>query len=258
MVLQFAMRPGGIVGKNIFTVVFLLVLSGYSHAQAPAQDKESQVGRFGDSLAAENVDFSDAERLLWLTDHLENITSEQSIRYKFIRTGTMEEEFADDVKINIVALHDDGTKTVNMIFLSGEREKKDAVYPENVRGVRGNPVIGMYMQGDVHEMNRLTDGSWRYFHRRIKLALADNAKIENIKVDYGGKQVEAKLVAIKPYINDPRQDRYPPGFAKKLYQFVFSDSVPGKLYSIRTMVPAVEDSGSTVLPQLEEVLIIEN
>ena len=46
-----------------------------------------------------------------------------------------------------------------------------------------NPILKVYLQGGVYEMNRLTDPNgaarerWRYFQRRIKYALAESATV---------------------------------------------------------------------------------
>ena len=122
----------------------------------------------------EDVILSEAEELLWETDQLANIDKIGTVRYEFERKGTMDEGFTDSVELSITDIKDDGMKSAAVIFFSGDRNQ--SVAPNE--STNGNPVLGVYLQGDVYEMNRLTEGSWRYFHKRIKFALADDAKIE--------------------------------------------------------------------------------
>ena len=192
------------------------------------------------------------EELLWLSNHIGNTVPGQKLRYDFSRSGSLEEGFTDDIEMEIIKAHDDGTRSVRLRFFSGSRQLK-SILPQSVNRVSGNPVLGAYMSGNVREMNRLTDGNWRYFRRRIKLALSTEARIDDITISYDGKDIAAKKISITPYSSDPGKERYPPGFAAKLYEFILAEEVPGMLYSIRVLIPAV-DTVSGNQPQLEELL----
>ena len=237
-------------GGIVCCVLALFLLSpGQGQAQAVPEERPV-AGRYGDSIEDHDAELSEAEDLLWKADHLQDIGSALTLNYLFRKDGTMEESFTDDVVLKITELHEDGTKSAELQFLSGSRQAP--VQPRNVQRIRGNPVIGMYMQGDIYEMGRLTGGNWRYFQRRLKLALAETAKVVDVRVKYEGKEVDAKKVTIYPYDNDPKKERYPPGFSEKAYEFTFSDEIPGQLYSIRTIVPG-NGSGQALL---EETLSI--
>ncbi|NNL99140.1 MAG: hypothetical protein HKO62_00225, partial [Gammaproteobacteria bacterium] len=122
-----------------------------------------------------------------------------------------------------------------------------------------NPVIKLYMQGDVYEMNRLTDttGSarerWRYFQRRIKFALAEGAEVTPTTIEFNGKQFNGKQISFTPYTNDPNRDKFEE-FANKRYVVQVSDELPGYVYKIETVVPGgIEQSEPLVQETLQLV-----
>lgn len=193
----------------------------------------------------ENYKFSRAETLLWLNEHLTNIDEPTEIRYDFSKTGTYEDGFTDKVILDVLEFHNDGSRSVKMQFFSGHRENK-SIQPHQLTEIHGNPVLGAYMQGDVYEMDRLTDGNWRYFHKRIKLALADNADIEKVEIEHQGKQLEGNKVTLAPYVKDPHRAEFDK-FADKTYEFIFSDEIPGELYQIKTVVPNNIEQGADPL-----------
>lgn len=211
------------------------------------------IGRMGDPVAVDPSDykFSDAETRLWLSDHLKNIKRPARLHYQFEKRGSYEEGFVDSVYLDIVQVNADGTKNAEMQFFSGARAQPFGA--GNVTEITGNPVLGTYLGGDVQDMNRLTSGSWRYFQRRIKFALSEDATIEDISVDFGGRPVKAQRISITPFIKDPHRSQFEQ-FAGKRYEFVLSDEIPGMLYQIHTFVPGA--NGATV-PLIEEILTFQ-
>src|SRR3970040_1857625 len=75
------------------------------------------------------------------------------------RELTQEEGLSDAVYLDIIKINDDGTKNAMLDFFSADR--KQAVNPDNVTNITGNPILGIFMQGDVYAMNRLMEGRWR-------------------------------------------------------------------------------------------------
>jgi hypothetical protein len=197
---------------------------------------------------------SEAETVLWTTDQLHSIEKPLRLAYEFKKGGTFEEGFTDKIFLDILELLPDGMKRANVTFFTGERYH----YVPPYDSINGNPVMAVYLHGDVLEMNRLTEGHWRYFQRRIKFALADAAQIEPVSVEFGGKTVEAKRITIKPYANDPKRERNEKygRFADKVYTFTISDAVPGYLYRIEAVVPAAKDLTTGDAPLLEESITL--
>jgi hypothetical protein len=86
-------------------------------------------------------------------------------------------------------------------------------------------------------MKRMTGGSTSYFRKRIRLALAEAASMETVALSYAGRQLEGRKIVIRPYLQDPMQEKMQKYLAKN-YVFILSDAIPGSIYQIRTTVPA--------------------
>lgn len=239
----------------------LLILLTANSFPAFAEDEtvikteKATIGRMGDPVYVnpDEFEFSPAETKLWLSDHLKNISGPSKLYYEFEKNGSLEEGFTDSVFLEIIHVNEDGTKNARLEFFTEERNQ---VVPENtVRNIIGNPVLGIYLQGDVLEMNRLASGHWRYFHRRIKLAFTDDkANIEPVSIDYDGKTVPGEKITITPYVNDPRRSQFEE-FADKRYEFILSEEIPGTLYQIRTVVPDHSEPANG--PLIEETLTLK-
>jgi hypothetical protein len=216
------------------------------------EELDARIGRMGEAeTVPEGFSFSDAENRLWLDDHLSNIDRPVRLYYEFVKSGSYEEGFTDAVYLDIIKINEDGSKNAVLDFFTAAR--KQVVSPENVTNIRGNPVLAIFMQGDVYEMNRLTEGHWRHFQKMIKIALRENATVEPVTFDFNGKEVNGEKISFSPYLNDPHRKDFEQ-FAQKTYEFILSDEIPGTLYQIKTVVknPAGPDKG----PLLEEVLTL--
>jgi len=226
----------------------LLILGGPVLAQtadSPQAPTETQA----------EVQFSEAENLLWMTDQLRAVTTPSVITYSFVKDGSYEEGFEDSIEFTISKVHADGMKAASIQFFTGQRNfPVPAVDSTDV-----NPVLKVYFQGDVYEMNRLTDPDgkskerWRYFQRRIKFALAEAAKVTPTEIEFDGKKYEAKEIFFEPYVNDPKRAQFEK-FATKRYTVVVADDLPGYVYEVRTEVPGEEGAG----PLLRERLRIRS
>ena len=200
-------------------------------------------------ISEEEHSFSDAEKIFWLTDQLSAVNEELELIYQFDKTSSFEPDFSDKITFTITGLNEDGSKAAKIHFFSGERN----VPVPQVSSTTLNPVFKIFLQGDVYEMNRLTDPKgeaserWRYFQKRIKLALASGAQVTDVSFDFGGEEYSGKSVIVLPYLNDPNRRSFLE-LSKKQYQFLVSDRLPGYLYKIETVVPG---------PKNEPVLIKE-
>lgn len=200
--------------------------------------------------------FSEAEALMWLTDQLRTVQEPTVLTYRFEKSGTLEEGFTDTVEFKIEQLKADGMKSASLRFFTGERNFPVAP----VESTDVNPVFKVFFQGDVYEMNRLTDTGgaagerWRYFQRRIKLALAETATVVPTTVEFAGKQYAAQEIRFQPYANDPKRADFEK-FADKTYSVTVADDLPGYLYRIQTVVPG-KAAGDP--PLIQETLELEN
>lgn len=228
---------------------FVLLSSFCAYLQAQEATNVANV----DPQQQEAVQFSQAETLVWMTNQLETISAPMVLHYDFKKRGALEKGFDDVVKFIIDKVHDDGMKSASLKFFTGER---NFLVPP-VERTDVNPILKVYLQGDVYEMNRLTDPEgkskerWRYFQRRIKFALADTAEVEEVKLQFDGKEYAGRKVVFRPFVNDPKRNLFE-AFAGKQYEITVSDELPGYLYKIRTFVPGAEGA----IPLVEEELTL--
>tara|TARA_B100000929_G_C15486079_1_gene412842 strand:+ start:890 stop:1720 length:831 start_codon:yes stop_codon:yes gene_type:complete len=217
------------------------------------EEIESKIGRYGEvEEIPEGFEFATAENKLWLDNHLGNITQPTSLYYEFEKSGSYEDGFIDSVFLKVVELNKDGTKNALLDFFTAERKQK---IPEgNTTNIKGNPVLGIYMNGDVFDMARITGGKadrYRYFLKQIKVALRETAKIESTTFSYNGKEYQGEKIFFTPYVKDPHRRDFEK-FADKYYEIVLSDEIPGKLYQITTIIP--DASSETAEPLVMETL----
>ena len=213
-------------------VLAALPFAAWSAETMPAEEAPTA------EQAGEAVEFSEAERRMWMTDQLASIEEPMVMTYRFERGGSYEPGFEDTVEFTVSKVKDDGMKAASLNFFTGERN-----FPiPPVESTNVNPVLGVYLQGDVYEMNRLTDERgkakerWRYFHRQIKFALASEATVEPTTITFNGKTYEGHRITFTPYADDPHRDEFD-RFADKRYKVVIADDLPGYLYEIETVIP---------------------
>ncbi len=197
----------------------------------------------GQARAAES--FSEANQILFDTDHLRAITEPTILHYNFKKTAADGSGFNDTIDMTVSEVRNDGTKRVQLRYFSGERGR----YAPDVPSALGNPVLILYLQRDVNEMGRLTSGRWRYFQKRIKLALEAADEVSPVSLNFQGRQIKGHEVRIAPYRDDPQNHRYA-DYREKRYVFTFAQEVPGYVFEIRSVVPAEREGP----PLVEEIL----
>jgi hypothetical protein len=172
---------------------------------------------------------SEAEQRLFLDAHLTNLPDKAAVTYDYAKTGTLEPAVEDRVSLKVE--NTAKGRHTHVDYLSG----KDALVLPDIDEANGNPVILSFLERDVREMERRTGGKSNYFRKRVRLALAESAKVETVTMDFQGKPVEAVRISIRPYENDPMQARFR-AFTGKVYLFTLSKQVPGMVYEMRTEV----------------------
>jgi len=196
------------------------------------------------SVAQDRI--SEAETLLFLTDHLKNVSPGTTLSYAFKKTGSAERGFDDTVELRVRAA--DGAKYVAVAFFTRERKIE---FPE-VQHAEGNPVLLYFLERDIREMERLTGGKSGYFRRALRMAFARSARVAKINLSFSGRETTANEVSVAPYLDDPLKDRIGK-YVGKTYVFTFCADVPGGIYSVRTFVPPAAGAASDA-PLIEERL----
>ncbi len=194
--------------------------------------------------------YSDAEKLIFETDHLKKITKPAKLHYSFVKGGSLEQSFQDNVDISVDKIMPDGGKNITAQFLSGPNK---ITFPPTEEA-RSNPVLLYFLERDIREMQRLTGGKLPYFKRRIQIALADHAEVRPVTIVYDGKEVNGKEIKITPYVNDELKARFGKHVGK-YYLFTLSDKIPGEVYQLRSVTPDIQSGGSSgEHPLIEETL----
>jgi len=201
------------------------------------------------AAASDTPDYSAAERLLFMTQQLRGLGLPTTLRYGFRKSGTLDGGFEDGVSVFVAAQGDGACCKVRGEFLSGARR---AALPE-VEGAEGNPVVMYFLENDVRNMQRLTQGSQSHFRKRIRMALYNAATVRDVRLRYRGRDIDGKEVVVMPYLDDPNRPRFEK-FARKEYRFVLSDGVPGGVFSIQTRI---DGDGAADAPLVVEELLID-
>ena len=198
---------------------------------------------------AEDTAISVANRLLFATDHLKNLATDGNLVYDFKQSGSQETPIMDTITLKLTS--QDKHRQAQVLYLSGEQQLWTPTFDDP----DGNPILLLFLQHDITEMQRINGGQWRHFQKYIKLALEQSAKVENVNFDYAGQTRHGQKIGIAPYVNDPDKDRFAnKAYGHKTYEFIVSSEVPGGLYRISTWVPTAADKTSQPLSRQELVL----
>jgi hypothetical protein len=192
---------------------------------------------------------SSAETLLFETDHLARLKPPATLVYAFRKDSNVEPGYSDEVRLDLAKAN--GKLSATLHFLSGEHKQDVPALEE----AHGNPVLLGFLEHDIAEMKRLTGGSTSYFRKRIRMALAQDAKVSRQQITYQGKTLQAQVVRIQPYLNDPMHERFEK-YLNKTYSFVLSEQVPGGLYQLRTST-GKQDAVRTAAPSAAAPVIDE-
>ena len=217
-----------------------LILAG---APASAQD--------GGVQARHAQPISAAETLLFQTKQWHQVHQPVALHYSYKKVSSIEPGFDDEVRVDVTRINPDGSAAVALHFLSGARKVNIA----DLDHALANPALLGFLERDIVEMKRLTGGASNYFRKRIRLALADGARMRPVSFSYQGRQLAGQEVSVQPYLNDPLQQRLKPYVAKR-YVFIVSEQVAGGIYQIRSGSGPVDGSDPKNQMLIEETLTL--
>jgi hypothetical protein len=176
--------------------------------------------------------FSEVNNELFDKAHLKNIEQPGTLRYEYNKQSFVEDSREDTIKMMVSNIRNTGRCDTEFEFFTGQYKRPY----EPLNNQRGNGIFVLFLEFDVHEMNRLTGGEWRYFQRKLRWAFAEGATKKEVDIDYNGKKVKGTQYIVQPYVNDPKNARYKL-YANKYYIFTLSEEIPGEIYQVRTVVP---------------------
>jgi hypothetical protein len=174
---------------------------------------------------------SPAQLALFETPHLASVRTPQDLAYAFRREEEGRAPVEDRITMEVRAVHGDGGHDVYPEFLTGERRLP---YPPAL-GFRGNPLLMFALDRDTRELAAATGGSASWFRNRIRRAFAEGATLRETRLG----TAPAVEIEIQPFQGEPRARRY----QERRYRFLLSETVPGGIAEIRTVLPAGDGQG---------------
>jgi len=176
--------------------------------------------------------FSEVNNVLFDKAHMQNIEQPGTLTYHYKKESFVEDSREDDIQVKVSNIRNTGRRDLAFEFFSNEYKRPY----EPMENQRGNGVFVLYLEFDIHEMERLTGGEWRYFQRKLRWSFAEGGDKKEVDIDYNGETVKGVQYIVQPYANDPKNSRYKL-YANKYYIFTMSEHIPGEIYQVRTVVP---------------------
>ena len=176
--------------------------------------------------------FSEVNNALFDSPHMKSIKTAGKINYQYKKISANGENQNDSVTVDVTNLSKNGRTDQSYTFFTGKNKKN---YPTR-KNIIGNGIFMMFLEWDVHQLERQTHGSWRHFQRRIRWAMAAGAEKKEVEITYKNKKIKATQYSIQPYSSDKKSERYG-DYANKVYLFTLSKNIPGTIYEVRTVVP---------------------
>lgn len=183
---------------------------------------------------------SEAQKTLFETPHLVNVKRPETLEYRFRQLGPG--GFADRVTLTVAEIHEDGSRDLQVDFLTGERR----VVSPGITHFRGNPLVMLFLEHDVRQMREQTGMAAAYFRDRIRQSFADAATVTDGTMTVDGKPAATRTIVVRPYVNDPHFGGVKV-IAGKTYSFVVSAAVPGGIAAMRADAPADPAVGAPAL-----------
>jgi hypothetical protein len=189
--------------------------------------------------------------LLFDGSHLKLTKAGDQVSYRFQRSVSHEQvlgaPFSDNVKLSIKAVKDADKRDFELQIFSGDRARDPFADHDRV----GNPLLLWYLDRSVNSYKGLAGGGLTYVKGRFMEALR-NATAEPVKIEFGGKPVDAFRVTLQPYANDPNKGRML-GFENSRFVIIYSDAVPGTLVELSSTF----ENTDAKAPRLEERILLE-
>jgi hypothetical protein len=191
---------------------------------------------------------SEAEQRLFLDAHVGNLDGAATLRYRYSKSGTLEENYEDEVRVLLTPASAGSGKDAHVDYLSGTR----ALRLPDVASAISNPVVLFFLERDVREMQRLTGGQAAYFRKRVRMALADAAQVSPVELELSGRRLDGIQIVVRPYAQDALRARFP-RFADKTYRFTLSPQIPGMVFEMQTVI--ADPAGGANSALVEERLV---
>ena len=86
------------------------------------------------------------------------------------------------------------------------------------------------MEWDVNQMDRDMDlpVGMGFLRNQLRIGFWKHCTVSDIKIDYQGRQIQAKRIVMQPFIENSRLQM----LANKHYEFFMSEEIPGEIFKI--------------------------
>ena len=189
--------------------------------------------------------------LLFKVRQLDLVSKGHEIVYKFERKSSNEQllgkSFADQLRIEITKSNDKGERDLALKIFTGEAARDVQNWPD----LSTNPLLLWYLDRSVVQLANLAGADKMYLKGRMRSTFDDKGKVERIKAEFGGKQIDAYRITVIPFIGDPYAPKME-GYDHTSFSFVVSDAVPGYFLDMA----ATYQSPKVGTPKLEEHLML--
>jgi hypothetical protein len=203
-------------------------------------------------VVASAADLPKAVQILFETPHIASVTPGTELVYKFERKPSDEhllgKGFSDDIKVKIESDGAPGKKNIVLQIYSGDRARD----PQRITDMDGNPMLVVYLDGAIAHFGQLAGGDRAYLKNKFSKTIGDDAKIDPVKIDYKGLEIEGYKVSVTPYANDPSRSKMR-GFEGATFTIAVSDKIPGYFAQ---MVSKYSNSDKAA-PYLEETTTLD-
>lgn len=183
-------------------------------------------------------------QLFFETPYLSKVEPGTTLNYAYKHVtaeAKLGEGFDETLAMKVTAPADDPAKRIaEVVIRRGEREGEAGPFPT----LNGNPISLILLERDVKEMAQLSKGSPYYLRNRVRDHLATGT-VEPARFSYDGKEVEGWKLSLRPFAEDPNKEKLLE-LAGRRYEFLFSDAVPGGLYSIDVVTPKADGTSNII------------
>jgi hypothetical protein len=158
-----------------------------------------------------------------------NVRAPVEIGYVYASKDAEGRQATAPVRMEVRSVSAEGGKLVHLEIFDGDARRE--VGPVEMSSQ--NPLVLVFLQRDVSAMEKSTGGSQHYFRNRIRGAFNRPGEVEQLELEVEGRRIEATRIAIRPFSEDPRIDRFP-AYRDKLYEFVVAPDILGGIWSLGT------------------------
>ena len=191
--------------------------------------------------------------LLFKLRQLDLVSKGSQMTYKFERKTSNEtllgKDFTDELRLQITKTSDKGARDIALYVFTGDAARDVQNWPD----LSTNPLLLWYLDRSVTQLSTLSGAEKMYLKGRIRSTFDEQGKVEAIKVEYDGKQVDAYRITITPFKGDPFASKME-GYDHSYLSFVVSDAVPGYFVNMA----ATYESPRRGTPMIEEHLVLVN